>query len=178
MAYITKNANILLLFLIVLCAVFLVGLALFSTSQINSVNSKYLDKVNKLKEVEDDLTSKIKLLESVKAELKLKAEREASFTQKYSDVRNEKETVQQQNDRLTVEKKNALDNLASTQNDLVEARNRLNFDEAQIQQLNTQVTGLQNDLRGALSLARERLSSINSLTSQLASCNAARSGTP
>lgn len=174
MAYITKNANILLLFLIVLCAIFLVGLALFSASQINSMNTKYQDKVSKIKEVEEDLQSKIKLLDSVKNELKLKAERETSFTAKYTEVRSEKETLEQERDRLSREKADALKNLASTQNDLVEARNRLAFDEAQIGQLNAKVSQLDSDVRAALSLAKERLAQISNLQSQLNTCRAAQ----
>ncbi|MEK6875048.1 MAG: hypothetical protein AABX52_04845 [Nanoarchaeota archaeon] len=170
MAYITKNANILLLFLIVLTAIFLVGVALFSTSQINSLTGRYLEKVEKLRDVETDLQGKIRLLDQVKTELKLKQERETSFTQKYSEVRGEKETIEQEKDRLATEKQQALNSLAQSQNELVEARNRINFNEAQIQQLNQRGSQLESDLRSSQALAKERLSTINSLTSQLNTC--------
>lgn len=174
MAYITRNANILLLFLIVLCAIFLVGVALFAASQISSLNTKYQDKVSNLKDVESDLQSKIKLLEQVKQELKLKQERETSFTQKYSEVRGEKETLEQERDRLSTEKQQALNSLADSQNSLVEARKRIEFDDAQIAQLNARNSQLDADLRGALALAKERLSTIGSLQSQLSSCQASQ----
>ena len=170
MAYITRNANILLVFLIVLTAIFLVGIALFATSEINSLNSMYTEKVNSLKDVEADLQSKIKLLDQVKQELKLKQERETSFTQKYTQVKGEKKTVQQSLDRTAAEKKQALDSLASTQNQLTDLNSRLNFDEAQIAQQNAQISQMQSDLRSITQLAKDRLSQISTLTSQLNAC--------
>ena len=94
MAAIHKNANMMLLFLIVLTLTFLVGATVFYQTNLASVNDKYNDKVDKLKGVEKELNAKIRILEQIREDLKLKTAREETFTVKYTEIRGEKDVCE------------------------------------------------------------------------------------
>ena len=94
MSYITRNANLVLLFLVVLSVTFLVGATVFYESNLARINDNYDEKVDLLKATEVELQTKLKQLEQSTKALSLKTEREATFTQKYSSVREQKEELE------------------------------------------------------------------------------------
>ena len=104
MAYITRNANLILIFCVVLSLTFLVGTTVFYQTNLSRINEEYNTKVDELKQTEKELNTKIKILDQVKKDLKLKSERETSFTEKFTEIRGEKETIEQERNRLQSEK--------------------------------------------------------------------------
>ena len=77
MGFITKNANILLLFLILLSSVALVLATVFFQSNFDKINTEYNEKMAKLEEVS-------KKLKEYTTELTIKEEREKEMTEHYS----------------------------------------------------------------------------------------------
>ncbi|MBI4148225.1 hypothetical protein HY490_02950, partial [Candidatus Woesearchaeota archaeon] len=93
MGFITNNANIMLLFLIVASATILVGATVYFQTNFSHLNAEYNDKLTKLNEVSRELEAQEAILKKVKEELTLKSVRESEFTEKYTNVREEKEQL-------------------------------------------------------------------------------------
>ena len=145
MAYITRNANLILLFCIVLSLTFLIGTTVFYQTNLSRINEEYSTKVTELKGVEKELNTKIQILDQVKKDLKLKSEREESFTQKYTEIRGEKETLAQERDRLAAEK----ESLQKDVNDAKEAKRQADasaeFERKRSVELSTQLKDAQDE---------------------------------
>ena len=87
MSYITKNANLLLLFLIVLIAGSLVGATVYFQARFTNVNGDYDAKLAELKNVTDQVNQYQETLQKAQIELELKSSREEQFTEKYTEAK-------------------------------------------------------------------------------------------
>lgn len=125
MAYITRNANIVLLFLILISAGALVTATVFFQENFDRINKAYATKLTQLNEVTKDFEEKQTALETIKSELTLKAAREEEFTQQYTTVREEKTTLEGEKKQLTQVKESLEDELEETQSTLQSTKNSL-----------------------------------------------------
>jgi chromosome segregation ATPase len=125
MAYITRNANIVLLFLILISAGALVAATVFFQENFDRLNRAYQTKLTQLNEVTKDLDEKQSALETIKSELTLKAAREEEFTQQYTTVREEKTTLEGEKKQLTAQKESLTRELEDTESELSSTRNSL-----------------------------------------------------
>ncbi len=125
MAYITRNANIVLLFLILISASALVAATVFFQENFDRINTAYNSKMTQLSEVTKDLAEKQQALDQIKSELTLKAAREEEFSQQYSTVKTEKTTLEGEKKQLTQLKVSLENELESTENQLVSTKNSL-----------------------------------------------------
>lgn len=149
MAYINKNANLVLLFLIVISVAFLVGATVFYQSAMGRVNDRYNDKVLRLKDIEKELDVKVKLLEKVKRDLELKAAREESFSQKFSDIRNQNEALEKDKLGLEGAKSSLEKQLSDIQTQISSLQADLSYERAKIAQLQQDISDLKHEIDDA-----------------------------
>ncbi|PIN74439.1 hypothetical protein COV18_07345 [Candidatus Woesearchaeota archaeon CG10_big_fil_rev_8_21_14_0_10_37_12] len=133
MSFITKNANIVLLFLIVLSAVALVGATVFFQMNFEDINKEYDTKLEQLRKVSEELEQQRTLLGQTKSELSVKAEREEELGERFTEVRSTNEQLSQDKERLESSKQsleNELDNteslLRSAQSEIEAKRDTIN----------------------------------------------------
>lgn len=147
MGFITNNANILLLFLIITSAVTLVAATVFFQTNFDRLNKEYQEKLAKLNAVSRELETQEAILKKVKEELTLKSVRESDFTEKYTSIRDEKqslETTKKELETKTSKLESDLDHsakqLMARTKELESKENTIQEKEAQISQLNKDVT--------------------------------------
>lgn len=170
MAYINKNANLLLLFLVTLGFTLLVGTTVFYSNNLSKLNERYEEKVDALKQTEKDLNTKLQVIEQIRQDLKLKSEREQTFTEKYTEIRDIKEGLEDEKTRLTRENE-ALDNeVSAAKSSLKDAQNQLAFEEAKNEQLEQENSECLDDLRHEERINDDLRDQISSLNSQLDAC--------
>jgi chromosome segregation ATPase len=125
MAYITRNANIVLLFLILISASALVAATVFFQENFDRINTAYNSKLSQLNQVSEDLKERQAALDQIKTELTLKSAREEEFTSQYTTVKTEKTQLEGEKKQLTQVKQSLEQELESTESELQTAKNSL-----------------------------------------------------
>lgn len=142
MSYITRNANIILLFLIVLSATALVGATVYFQTNFERINKAYDAKLEKLNAVSEELNQKESMLGSLQQNLTIKIQREQELSGKYTEVRTEKETVEKERNQLSTEKQSLQAELDESERVLGETKNSLESEKALSSSLQDQVDDL------------------------------------
>lgn len=132
MSYITRNANLLLLFLIFVIASSLVGATVYFQDRFNDINEEYDAKLAELNNVTAQVESYRDVLQKAQVELELKENREEQFTEKYTQAK-------AQTDELSATK-------SQLEQELADATQQLSTKNAQITDLNSQVSALNSQL--------------------------------
>ncbi|MBS3158239.1 hypothetical protein J4206_03045 [Candidatus Woesearchaeota archaeon] len=104
MSFINRNANLILLFLIVGSAVALVGLTVFFQRNFTDVNLRYNEKLGALKNISDTLEKQQSLVIQAKQELDLLRARDVDFSQKFTSVKETKEGLEDERQKLLLDK--------------------------------------------------------------------------
>ncbi|HIH42341.1 TPA: hypothetical protein HA246_01725 [Candidatus Woesearchaeota archaeon] len=104
MSFINRNANLILLFLIVGSAVALVGLTVFFQRNFTDVNLRYNEKLGALKNISDTLERQQSLVIQAKQELDLLRARDVDFSQKFTSVKETKEGLEDERQTLLLDK--------------------------------------------------------------------------
>lgn len=125
MSYITRNANILLLFLIIFSAAALVGATVYFQLNFDRINGAYTLKMDQLNKVSDELEAKQFELKKLSDDLSLKSQREEQLSGQYTEVRTEKEGLETQKKKLTTEKLSLQEELEKTEQTLYKTQNDL-----------------------------------------------------
>ncbi len=139
MAYITRNANIVLLFLILISASALVAATVFFQENFDRINTAYNSKLTQLNQVSDDLKEKQAALDQIRTELTLKAAREEEFTSQYTTVKTEKTQLEGEKKQLTQVKQSLEQELESTESELQTAKNALEAAKGEAERLKTEL---------------------------------------
>ncbi len=146
MGFITKNANLILLFLIMLSAVSLVGATVFFQSNFEKITNEYNQKVQQLQTVSKDLQAQQALLDKIKQELSVKTEREEQLGEKFTEVKStaeqletQKEQLEKSKDQLESELENTETSLRSTQSELEAKKDIITTMTAENDKLESQV---------------------------------------
>lgn len=147
MAYITRNANIVLLFLILISAVALVAATVFFQENFDRINRAYNTKLTQLNEVTKDLQEKQAALDQIKNELTLKAAREEEFTQQYTTVREERTKLTGEKEQLTELKESLETELESTESELQATKNSLEAAKGENERLKIDLTKAESDIK-------------------------------
>ncbi len=135
MVYITRNANIILLFLILISASALVAATVFFQENFDRINTAYNSKLAQLNQVSEDLKEKQAALDMIKAELTLKAAREEEFASQYTAVKTEKTQLESEKKQLTQVKQSLEKELESTESELQTAKNALEAAKGEAERL-------------------------------------------
>ncbi len=146
MAYITRNANIFLLFLILISAGALVAATVFFQENFDRINTAYNIKLAQLNDVTQDLKEKQSALDQIKNELTLKAAREEEFTQQYTTVKEEKVTLEGEKKQLTQAKVSLENELEQTERVLQTTQNQLEATKGEAERLKTDLAQSQADV--------------------------------
>ena len=145
MSFITKNANLLLLLLIVVSAIGLVGATVYFQSNFDKINANYQAKLSELNSVSKELQSQKALLDSVKSELTLKSAREEEFTGKYSEVRSVNLNLSQEKESLTLDNDRLQDTANAAQSARQKAESDLGLTQTQLRDTQAKLTSAQAD---------------------------------
>ncbi len=138
MGFITKNANMILLFLIMLSAASLVGATVFFQMNFEKINTEYNQKLQQLKTVSTQLQAQQALLDSIKGELSVKSEREQQLGQKFTEVKTTKEQLETQTKQLETTKEQLQSELQNTESTLRDAQEDVEAKKTQIDTLTAQ----------------------------------------
>jgi chromosome segregation ATPase len=175
MAYITRNANIMLLFLILVSAAALVGATVFFQENFDRLNSAYSIKLSQLGDVSKDLADKQSALDQIKSELTLKSAREEEFTHQYTDVKTEKtqlegekKSLTQQNTDLGHQVQDTKSQLMSTQSTLEAAQNENALIKSQLAEAQANVIKLKKDKDDLAHVVNTRDTTISCLQTEKA----------
>ncbi len=147
MAYITRNANVLLLFLILISAAALVAATVFFQENFDRINTAYNSKLTQLNKVTEDLEEKQTALDRIRSELVLKSAREEEFTQQYTEVREEKDVLKEEKDQLTIVKASLETELADTESTLQSTQNSLEAIKGQNEILTVDLARAEGDVK-------------------------------
>ncbi len=146
MGFITKNANIILLFLILVSATALVGATVFFQMNFERINTEYNQKVQQLQSISKELETEQALLSKIKSELSVKSEREQQLGEKFTEVKENKEQLETQKqqlerskEQLETELENTETNLHSTEAELVAKSDSLKAVTVENDKLSSQV---------------------------------------
>lgn len=146
MGFITKNANIVLLFLIVLSATSLVGATVFFQMNFDRINTEYNQKLDQLKLVSQELEEREAVLNQIKGELVLKSEREEELGEKFTEVREEKESLELTREQLENANAQLESELESSETLLRETQLELDAKKDVIKTLEAEVADLETRL--------------------------------
>jgi len=94
MGYVDKNANILLLFLIVVSSTGIVAATVYFQKNFETINKDYEAKIAELDRVSQELDAQKANLSAIQSELLLKENRETEFVSKYSEVKSAKDELE------------------------------------------------------------------------------------
>lgn len=125
MGFITKNANMILLFLIMLSAASLVGATVFFQMNFEKINTEYNQKVQQLQLISKDLQTQQALLDKIKAELTVKTEREEQLGERFTEVKTTKEQLETQKVALERSKEQLESELETTESTLQSTQSEL-----------------------------------------------------
>ena len=143
MAFIKNNANLVLLFLIILSAAGLVGASFYFNVSLNKVNKAYELKVSQLQNVSSLLSEKQEILSRIEDELSLKATREEEFTDLFADLKKENEFLEKEIFDLEENLETSQSKLASSERNLLIARAELESVNDTIEDLNDKINDLE-----------------------------------
>lgn len=146
MGFINKNANIILLFLILLSATALVGATVFFQVNFDRINTEYQQKLQQLQSVSTELEAQQILLDKIKQELSLKSEREEVLGEKFTEVKETAETLEGQKKQLEQSKEQLETELEDTEAVLRDTQTELNVKKDQVDTLTEEKTKLETKL--------------------------------
>jgi len=167
MSFITKNANLLLLLLIVVSAMGLVGATVYFQSNFSKINTQYANKLAELDKVSKNLEERQLLLEKTGAELKLKTARETEIGEKYTVKVAENVNLSETNVALGGEVEALSDSLIRSEQD----KQRLEADNLNLQSDNNNLQSQVNRLEVVEDDYYDLQTSYSSLTSQVSGLN-------
>lgn len=146
MGFITNNANVMLLFLIVASATILVAATVYFQTNFNALNTEYNEKLAKLNEVSRELEAQEAILKKVKEELTLKSVRESEFTEKYTGIKSEKEQLEMTKEELEKKKTELEADIDEAEKRLIARTQELESKETQLRDKDAQILSLNNDI--------------------------------
>lgn len=139
MSFINKNANLVLLFLIIISAIALVGATVFFQTRFEDINSEYTQKLEQLRLVSADLEQQQALLNKIKADLNIKNEREQALGEQFTEVKETKELLETQKQNLETRKQELETELEDTESSLQNTQSELEAKKTLVAQLTGEV---------------------------------------
>lgn len=146
MAFITKNANMILLFLIVLSSTSLVAATVFFQSNFDRINEEYNQKLNELNRISKDLEAKQVLLNKLESEISVKEQREEKLGEQFSEVKSTAEQLATQKKQLELTAEQLEEELENTELLLRDTRSELETKKTQVAALTAENAQLDTKL--------------------------------
>lgn len=146
MGFINKNANIILLFLIIMSSAALVGATIFFQVNFEDINTEYNQKVKALQTISEELEQQQALLSKVEGELNVKAEREEVLGEKFTEVKGEKEQLETQKQQLEQKREQLESEIQNTEALLRDTQQQLEAQKDIVLTLEDEVDDLEADV--------------------------------
>ena len=153
MAYMKRNVNLGLLFLIVATLIAFAGFATYYQTTFFNLSTSYEEKLGKIDTLAETLSVEKTKLNQTSYQLQVKAEREKDLSSKYDSLREVKEQLELDKALLQSElttTKSTLSStkaeLSATQSSLTVAQNTITEKESEISSLKSQRSALQDQL--------------------------------
>lgn len=160
MAFITRNASITLLFMILITLTFLIGSTVSFQVKLATLNSEYDAKVEALKEIQDKAAQTTDELNRAIKERELRQARGTTFAATYGELKSQQETAEALRDRLMQENNDLETTISGSQREYIEAKAQ----EAQTSKENEALVVQQNAL---MELKVRKENTLSSLKKQL-----------
>jgi len=170
MSFINKNANVFLLFLLILSATILVAATVFFQINFERINTEYNVKLQQLQQVSKELDSDRALLERTKGELTVKSQREESLGQQYTEVKTTKEKVESQKAQLEKNKEQLENELEKTNANLRDASAEIAAKKDIINTLTKESDDLKSQLAASDRLRRQAQDDLSTCQTAKAKC--------
>lgn len=141
-----KDVNLGLLLLIVAALLMFSGFTVYYQTTFKNLSATYQNQIKELEKVTKDLDAKRGLLNETSVQLQLKKQKEEDLSQKFTDVRSERDHLDSDKKKLEVELANTKASLASTSAQLANTQSQLAAQIQLAQDLNQQVLNLKSDV--------------------------------
>ena len=122
MAFITRNASITMLFVIVASLAFLIGTTVYYQVSLLGINAKYETQVATIKDMEQKASQTTSELNKAIQERELRLARGSKFATTYGQLKSEQETAEARRDRLIQEKSDLEAAILGSQREFVDAK--------------------------------------------------------
>ena len=146
MAFMKRDVNLGLLFLIVAALLMFSGFTVYYQTTFKNISGNYDQKLKELEMVTKELDSKRGQLNDTSVQLQLRKQQEVSLSEKFTDVRTEKEQLETDKAKLQTELISTSGQLASAKTELESAKTNLAAKEQQIASLSKQIVNLKDDI--------------------------------
>ncbi|MBI4145062.1 hypothetical protein HY493_02545 [Candidatus Woesearchaeota archaeon] len=144
MSYITRNANLILLFLIIIISGSLVGATVYFQDRFTDVNEEYDQKLAELKNVTEQVETYRDVLQKAQLELELKQSREEQFTEKYTETKATAEELAQTKAELEKDVRDLTTQVNSLTLQVTGLQSSLNIEKAKVANLQDDNADLQD----------------------------------
>lgn len=144
MSFVTRNANLVLFFLLLLCAIALSAATIYFESEFSALNVEYDNKLAELDNVSQTLQVRESALLQVQQELGVKQNREEQISSQFTEVRSEKETLQTAKSRLEEDKVQLQAALKNASAELTIALVSVGEKQSALDQVNADLTTLRD----------------------------------
>jgi len=171
MGFITKNANILLLFLILVSSVALVFSTVFFQSNFDKINEEYNDKMAELQKASSELNSTKHILLNYREELSLKSAREKEFGEQFSVVQTEKQKIATEKEKLAAQKESLDAELTTTEQEKKKLKNELSSKLSLISSLENDLAECEADKDDCEADLTAKESELDDCEQELDDCN-------
>ena len=148
MSYTTRNANLILLFLILLIASSLVGATTFFQHRFAGINEQHNTKLAELNNLTTQVENYRNVLQKAQLELELKQNREEQFTEKYTQVKATSEQLAKTKAELETEVTTLTDQLSQKTTQVSTLTNQVLTVSAQLKTANSNIAALEKKVDG------------------------------
>ena len=139
-----RNANILLLFLILLNLVVICGTFIFFQKSFETIQARFEAKTDALNQVESDVAAKYKNLQAAQKEIRIKQQSENVTAVRYTEVAALKSNLETEAGDLTGQKKKLNEELAAQAAQTADMKSKASLAQAKQGQIKTEI-GLYNE---------------------------------
>jgi chromosome segregation ATPase len=154
MSFINRNANLILLTLIVVSAIALTAATVFFQNNFEDVNSRYNTKLSELNQITDELIEYKAILDETKEEISLLRLRDEDFTEKFTDMKDtaislegEKSNLEKERSALKNDLQDTIEKYNDVKKDYTEAKVTISDLAEERAGLRAQVESLKSEVR-------------------------------
>ena len=141
-----KDVNFGLFVLIIATLICFVGFTTYYQSTFENISTNYEEKIGELEKVTGDLQLQKSRLNETSYELKIKVDRESELSDRYNEVKTEKESLEEDNARLTSELESTKSELSQKKAELSVAQSELGQTKSDLSDALLDVSNLEDDV--------------------------------
>lgn len=177
MSFMKRNANLLLLGLIVIASIGIVGATLYFQNTFENINAEYNTKIDDLKKARQELEKQEQVLQQIQAELQLKEARESNFTAVYTEIKQEKENLtlsvdqlEELSERLKISEAQAKEEARKAESDKIHAENLKKEAETDLALKQQELTKCNLNIKSLADTINSLQNSVRTYETRLANC--------